>query len=85
MASRAQGITIVHLYGKDLLDLKIELPPLGIQKKIVSVINCQREKNNIINDYIIKLEQQYKYLLNHLISGDFDLTNIKLENGKEQQ
>ena len=85
MASKAQGITIVHLYGKDLLKMTIELPPLEVQKKIIRILSCQRERIDTLNKYMSKIERENKFLLDHLVSGDFDLTRIKLENGKEQQ
>jgi|GEM_PF-1973467 len=83
MAARAQGITIVHLYGKDLSNITVELPTIQIQRKIVSIINLQREKISCLKEELKAIERQYKYLLNHLINGDFDSSNIKLENGKE--
>ena len=38
IADRAQGITIIHLYGRDLLELSIELPPLPEQTAIAAVL-----------------------------------------------
>lgn len=74
-----------HVHAKDLAKLKISLPPLEIQQDIVMRLSTQAAKISRLEEYRDNLQNQYKYLLNHLISGDFDLTNIKLENGKEQQ
>lgn len=38
IAERAQGITIVHLYGRDLLDMEVSLPPLQEQTAIVNIL-----------------------------------------------
>lgn len=72
-----------HVHAKDLAKLKISLPPLEIQQGIVMRLSTQAAKISRLEEYRDNLQNQYKYLLNHLISGDFDLTNIKLEKGKE--
>lgn len=74
-----------HVHAKDLAKLKISLPPLEIQQDIVIRLSTQAAKISRLEEYRDNLQNQYRYLLNHLISGDFDLTNIKLEKGKEQQ
>lgn len=65
---------------EDLLRMEVFLPNNEEQQKIADVTINQKK-------YIVELErlrellvQQYRYLLNHLISGDFDLSSIKLEN-----
>lgn len=59
------------------------IPDMTTQKQITNI--CLNIENQIEISKLKNLlfENQYKYLLNHLISGDFDLSNIKLENGKE--
>lgn len=39
IAELAQGITIIHLYGKDLRDLDIELPKVEEQEAIASILS----------------------------------------------
>lgn len=39
IAERAQGITIIHLYGRDLLDLEISLAPLEEQAAIATILS----------------------------------------------
>ena len=61
------------------------IPEMTTQKQIANIcLNIEGQiKMTKLKSLLFK--NQYKYLLNHLISGDFDLTNIKLENRKEQQ
>ena len=70
---------------EDLLRMEVFLPSVEEQKRIAKIIINQKEYIDKLKKLKMLLAQQYKYLLNHLISGDYDLTNIKLENGKEQQ
>lgn len=72
-----------NLNAKIVKNIQLSLPSIELQKEIVHKLDTQTE---IINQYKQKKSlyiKQYKYLLNHLINGDFDLSNIKLENGKE--
>ena len=39
IADRAQGITIIHLYGRDLLDLSMDLPSVPEQTAIAAVVS----------------------------------------------
>lgn len=58
IAKLAQGITIIHLYGKDLADLEIELPPLEEQQAIAAILadidaeivllEIQRDKTRVL-------------------------------------
>lgn len=68
--------------------LKNFIVPVPNSQEIDEIVRMLNDEEMIINKYenilcAIKLQKQY--LLNHLISADFDLTNIKLEKGKEQQ
>ena len=73
-----------NVNAKIVKSIQLLLPSIELQKEIVYKLDTQAE---IINRYRQKkclYIKQYQYLLNHLINGDFDLSNIKLENGKEQ-
>lgn len=67
--ARAQGITIVHLYGSDLKPIKVSLPSLEEQQKIASIL--------LGTDHEIKsLEQQLDFfrheknaLMQQLLTG----------------
>lgn len=68
-----------NLNAKIVKNIKITLPNLSRQKDIAHRLDMQL---NLINGYKKKKNlyfSQYKYLLNHLISGDFDLSKIELE------
>lgn len=69
LARLAQGITIVHLYGKDFKKLKLNLPPIDEQKAIVSVLEVSA---NEIRELIAKrniIIDQKKYLISKLLRG----------------
>lgn len=74
-----------NLNAKMVKEFEIPLPPLEMQVAISKKLDAQVELIQYLEDNKKHYLTQYKYLLNHLISGDFDLTNIKLEKGKEQQ
>lgn len=74
-----------NLNAKIVKEFEIPLPPLEMQAAISKKLDAQVKLIQYLKDSKKYYLTQYKYLLNHLISGDFDLTNIELENGKEQQ
>lgn len=74
-----------NLNAKMVKEFEIPLPPLEMQVAISKKLDAQVKLIQYLEDNKKHYLTQYKYLLNHLISGDFDLTNIKLEKGKEQQ
>jgi len=69
MAKLAQGITIVHLYGKDVKELKISLPPLPEQKAISSILTKSDKEIKTLEKQKQLIEQQRKYLINNLVTG----------------
>ncbi len=70
---------------KAFMNYEIKLPTIDEQKKISSILSIGENIIKLCEKELLSTQKEYKYLLNHLISGDFDLTNIKLEKGKEQQ
>lgn len=79
MQHKAQGGAQSNLSNKDIGSYPIYLPDIEEQKRIARYLCCQ----SLIIANLEKLRSlknnQYRYLLNHLISGDFDLSNIRLE------
>ncbi len=69
LAKRAQGITIVHLYGKDVAKMKISIPDTEEQDEIVKIYEIAREELRILKNELSNLKQQKKYLLKNLITG----------------
>lgn len=72
-----------NLNAKIVKEFEIPLPPLRKQIEMSGGLDTQIDLIQYLVDIRGVYLVQYKYLLNHLISGDFDLTNIELENGKE--
>lgn len=72
-------------YLSELINKKVPIMDNMTSKNITNILKAEKNIIDNTRTEIYKMEMIYKYLLNHLISGDFDLTNIKLENGKEQQ
>lgn len=69
LARLAQGITIIHLYGKDCKKIKLELPSLEEQQAIADIIINATKELYILERKLIYLKDQKKYLLNNLITG----------------
>ena len=69
MARFAQGITIVHLKGSDLLDLSILVPSLAEQKMIMSLVTEVESEIVIIAGNLAKLRTEKKALMQQLLTG----------------
>lgn len=61
---------------------KMKLPAIDEQATIAKTLSMQEQKINCLDKMVDCTRRQYKYLLNHLINGDYDLSKIQLE-GKE--
>jgi type I restriction enzyme S subunit len=69
IAKYAQGITIVHLYGKDLLKLKLVLPSFERQKKISEILTKAKNEINNLKDLTQKYKTQKRGLMQKLLTG----------------
>lgn len=69
MARFAQGITIVHLKGSDLLNIKIDVPPMEEQEKIVRVLLETEDQIIGLQSQITKLRTEKKALMQQLLTG----------------
>ncbi|WP_170425468.1 restriction endonuclease subunit S [Ruegeria arenilitoris] len=69
MARFAQGITIVHLKGSDLLNIKIDIPPMEEQEKIVAVLLETEGQIIGLQSQITKLRTEKKALMQQLLTG----------------
>lgn len=69
LARLAQGITIVHLYGKDFKKLNIEIPEAKEQSAIADILVTADKEIKALNKKLKILKDQKKYLLNNLITG----------------
>lgn len=79
------GSGLPNIQKEDLKKIKISIPPFNKHENIVALLGTVENRINALNKLIKKEQAIYKYLLNHLISGDLDVSNIKLEKGKEQK
>ena len=57
---RSKGVTIDHIYSKDIREMTVCLPTITEQKKIVSFLDF---KKNIIDKIIDKIEKKIKILV----------------------
>ena len=69
IASHAQGITIVHLYGRDIIKLNLSLPPLTVQIKIKDILIHSHEEIDYLNNIISKYKTQKNGLMQKLLTG----------------
>lgn len=58
---------------------KMKLPAIDEQAKIAKILSMQEQKIDLLNKMTKCARKQHKYLLNHLINGDLDLSKIQLE------
>ena len=78
LAKLAQGITIVHLYGKDFKKLTVNIPPLHEQKKIVEIIKAATREISLLRVKRTVIASQKKHLVEGLVSGEISLTKSSL-------
>lgn len=63
LASYARGSNIIHLLGRDIIKIKIPLPPLKIQQEIVSEIEKKQSVIDGAKDLIQKVEREREQVL----------------------
>ena len=63
IASLAQGVSVVHLYSRQLSSLKIDLPPLQEQTKIANFLSRIDDKTYTVNQQIAQSKTYKKGLL----------------------
>ncbi len=70
VASRAQGITIIHLYGSDLKDIEVQIPvSVQEQKKIAKFLSIVEKEMNVLQGKIVCLKKEKKALMQQLLTG----------------
>jgi len=69
LASKAQGITIVHLYGKHLRKILIDVPQVKEQENIVQNLSIQDDVIEILTEKLLQLKEQKKGLMQLLLTG----------------
>lgn len=70
IASRAQGITIIHLYGSDLKNIKVKIPvDLSEQHNIAGVLSIADNKLKVLQQKLYAFKQEKKALMQQLLTG----------------
>lgn len=70
IASRAQGITIIHLYSSDLKGIKILIPrELTEQQKIAAALSTADQEISVLQKKLDTLKQEKKALMQQLLTG----------------
>lgn len=70
ISSRAQGITIIHLYGGDLKSIDIVLPStVQEQKKIATVLSAADAEISTLEKKLACLRDEKKALMQQLLTG----------------
>ncbi|GAA6994772.1 restriction endonuclease subunit S [Helicobacter pylori] len=73
---------IPHVYGKDLQNFLIPIPPLEIQQEIVKILDAFTELNTELNTELKARKKQYQYYQNMLL--DFNDINLNHQDAKEK-
>ena len=66
IASRGQGITIVHIYYNSIKDLIIDVPKLEEQTKIAHFLSALDKKIAVVDEQIEKTKEWKKGLLQRM-------------------
>ncbi len=69
----AQGITIIHLYGSDLLPIKFFIPSKNEQKEISKVLQVSDNEIQILKTQTEKMREKKKGLMQQLLTGKIRL------------
>ena len=70
IASRAQGITIIHLYASDLKDIRVSIPSdLFEQQEIAAVLSTADQEITALQQKIDALKHEKKALMQQLLTG----------------
>jgi len=76
IARFAQGVSIVHLYSKDFKALKMKIPSINEQKKIISLLEIITNKEQLLKQKYQYYQNFKKYLMQQIFAQklrfDFD-------------
>ena len=78
IAKVAQGVSVVHLYGEHLKNIKTINPSLNEQKKIANLLSLLDERISTQNKIIDKLQSLIKGISNRLLYSDNSMS-IRIE------
>lgn len=69
MARYAQGVTIIHLYGKSLKNISVSLPSLEEQTRIAAILSAADAEISQLEQKLTAIEEQKKGLMQQLLTG----------------
>jgi type I restriction enzyme S subunit len=69
IAELTQGITIHHLYGKDLKSLSLQLPPLPEQAAIAAVLSDMDAELAALEQRLVKTRALKQGMMQELLTG----------------
>ena len=68
IAKYAQGVSIVHLYPKDFKALKMKIPSIEEQKKIISLLEIISDKEQLLEQKYASYQNFKKYLMQQIFT-----------------
>ena len=68
IARFAQGVSIVHLYSKDFKALKMKIPSINEQKKIISLLEVLTKKEQLLEQKYRNYQEFKKYLMQQIFA-----------------
>jgi len=77
IALNTQGITIIHLYGRDLVNLKLNLPPLDEQTAIATILSDMDTEISALEQRRDKLIDLKQGMMQQLLTGRIRLVEAK--------
>ena len=71
IARYTQGVTIIHLYGKDLKEITVSLPSIQSQKEIIYKIHTSRREIDLLKQQAARYREQKRGLMQKLLTGEW--------------
>jgi len=68
-----QGQSVVHVYGRDLMDVKLPLPSEAEQQSIAAVLSSGDAEIASLDRKLAVLREQKRFLLNNMVTGTIRL------------
>ena len=76
IARFAQGVSIVHLYSKDFKALKMKIPSINEQKKIISLLEVLTKKEQLLEQKYRDYQDFKKYLMQQIFAQKLRFANF---------
>ncbi|MDK2911653.1 MAG: type restriction enzyme subunit [Methanolobus sp.] len=70
-SSFAHGNSVVHLYGKDLANIYLILPPLEKQKQIAETLSTAQHEIDLLKQLAEKYKTQKRGLMQKMLTGEW--------------